>query len=94
MKLTGLRDVFTCGLVQQHTASKLVLTPRLALQGYLTKLQLGNLVSAGMLSVNVLFSNDIQVRLNHGHPSLRSTLSTDLCQTTTPCLLASCLIGL
>ena len=39
------------------------LTLNVALQGYLTKLDLGNLVSAGMLSVNVLFSNDIQVRL-------------------------------
>ena len=47
-----------------------LLEPDMALQGYLTKLDLGNLVSAGMLSVNVLFSNDIQVRLRLLSPSL------------------------
>ena len=30
-------------------------------QGYLTKLDMGELVSAGMVSINVLFSSDIQV---------------------------------
>ena len=31
------------------------------LQGYLTKLDMGSLVSAGMVSINVLFSNAMQV---------------------------------
>ena len=38
-----------------------VLNKRLLLQGYLKRLDMGDLQSAGMLSVNVLFSNSIQV---------------------------------
>ena len=33
------------------------------LQGYLTKMNMGELVSAGMVSINVLFSSDIQVHI-------------------------------
>lgn len=50
----------------------------LAMQGYLTKLDLGNLVSTGMLSVNVLFSNDIQVCPNLSRPASRSGSSLGL----------------
>ena len=59
---------FTSSALPPHV----LLTSGMALQGYLTKLEMGNLVSAGMLSVNVLFSNDIQVRLHFPHPASRS----------------------
>ena len=56
----------------------------MALQGYLTKLEMGNLVSAGMLSVNVLFSNDIQVCSDLLHPASRSGMMPAFCRTTGP----------
>jgi hypothetical protein len=44
----------------------------LLLQGYLAKLGLGNLVSTGMLSINVLFGNFIQVNALDFLPALES----------------------
>ena len=35
------------------------------MQGYLTALDMGALVSAGMVSINVLFSSDVQVCIIH-----------------------------
>ena len=55
--------------------SNFPLTPQMTLQGYLTKLDMGNLVSTGMLSVNVLFSNDIQVRHIPAHTALHMGIS-------------------
>ncbi len=42
------------------------------LQGYLAKLGLGNLVSTGMLSINVLFGNYIQVNALDFLPNLEA----------------------
>ena len=49
-------------MLEPGTPNEASLKSEVQLQGYLTKLDMGNLVTAGMLSVNVLFSNDIQVR--------------------------------
>ncbi len=71
----GLRSAVADGLVQQYPDSNFPLTPQMTLQGYLTKLDMGNLVSTGMLSVNVLFSNDIQVRHIPAHTALHMGIS-------------------
>ena len=60
---------------QQQTLNNKPLMPETTLQGYLTKLDLGNLVSTGMLSVNVLFSNNIQVRPKFSRPDSRPSAS-------------------
>ena len=61
------------------------------LQGYLAKLGLGNLVSTGMLSINVLFGNFIQVNALDFLPSLESVTGIPTGTPPTPLRFSRCL---
>lgn len=55
----------------KHSRASLTMNPLLPfLQGYLTKLEMGSLVSAGMVSINVLLGSDIQVRTHVLRPTI------------------------